>query len=129
MKKVALILLICIYAFATMGFSLRHFYCCGILKTISLTVAGNENNKCNKSHNDNDGCCKNKLQYCKVKDAHITTAHISFPAKHFKCLHLNYLSFENITFSSRKTFIVYRSNAPPFYSSIPLYISNCVFRI
>ncbi len=42
MKKLAAISLICIYGLATMGFSLKEFYCCGKLKTISVTLAKDE---------------------------------------------------------------------------------------
>lgn len=128
MKKFTLIALIAIYALATMGFSLKHFYCCGNLKAISLTFTGNEDNTCSKSHNNNDDCCKNKLQYFKVKDTHVTASHINLLANSFVFLNFNHLSFDKII-ESQKTVISYGSNSPPLHSGIPIYISNCIFRI
>lgn len=128
MKKLAAISLICIYALATMGFSLKEFYCCGKLKTISVTLANDEKSGC-KGDNKNDHCCKNKFQYFKVKDDHVSVAHISFAAKHFTSLHLNWTPLREITFPSQRISFDYRSNAPPLHGDIPIYISNCVFLI
>ncbi len=128
MKKIAIILLIGVYALATMGFSLREFYCCGKLGSKSVTLITSENKKCSKGNND-DRCCKNKYQYFKVKDNHVSADHINLPAKHFVSLHLCEPSSHDIAFYLRKPAVPYRSNAPPLHRNIPTYLSNCVFRI
>ncbi len=126
-KKLAAISLICIYALATMGFSLREFYCCGKLKTISITLA-NEGKNSGKEDSKSDRCCKNKYQYFKVKDNHVSAAHVCFPAKFISIQFISNYS-PDIIFTSKKTVVAYRGNAPPVYSNVPIYISNCVFLV
>ncbi len=128
MKKIAVILLICVYALATMGFSLREFYCCGKLSSKSVTLIAGENEKCSEGNNDDD-CCKNKYQYFKVKDNHISAYQIDFPAKYFVSLHLCKTSLSDIIFSLQKPAVAYSTHAPPLHRSISIYLSNCVFRI
>jgi hypothetical protein len=127
MKKTALILLICIYSLATMGFSLQKFYCCGKLK--STTISLTQNTEKSGKGNEKSGCCDNKYQFFKVKDKHITADGVSSPVKHFVDLHLYTPSFQNISFASQKLVIAYRSNAPPLHTGVPIYIYKCVFRI
>ncbi len=129
MKRPAVIFLICIYAFATVGFSLKEFNCCGMLKSISVTLSTNGKDKCGKGDSDKQGCCKSKFQYFKVKDNHITADHISSPAKHFIILHHQLLSFQDANFALLKSTASYKSNAPPLHTGTPLYISIRVFRI
>ena len=129
MKKIVVILLICVYALATMGFSLKRFYCCGNLKTISLSLTGNDDNTCSKSHSNKDHCCKNKFQYFKVKNTQIIASHINLPVNSFVFITLDHLSFKTIIFAPQKSIISYRSNAPPLYDNVPVYISNHVFRV
>ena len=128
MKKAALILLICIYSLATMGFTLKQFYCCGKLKSTTFSLVQGEQKSCGKG-NEKSGCCDNKYQFFKVKDKHITAEGLHSPLKHFVGLHLYTPSFHDISFASQKTIVAYRSNAPPFHISVPIYIYNCVFRI
>jgi len=129
MKKFTIISLICVYALATMGFTLKEFYCCGQFQSVSLSLAASENNKCEKGSSDNDRCCKSKFQYFKVKDNHVTSAQLSLPINQFAGLHLYNPSLQNIIFFPQKTTVAYRSNAPPLYAGVPVYISNCVFII
>lgn len=128
MKKAALILLICIYSLATMGFSLKQFYCCGKLKSTTFSLVQGEQQKCIKGDGEG-GCCENKYQFFKVKDKHVTADQVNGPIKNFVDLHLNILSLWEISFASQKSVIVYRSNAPPSRKDISAYIYNCVFRI
>lgn len=127
MKKVALILLICIYSLATMGFSLKQFYCCGKLKSINISLALETKQKCSKGNAK--GCCDNKYQFFKVKDNHITADKASTPVNHFIDLHLYSPLFQDITFVCNEITIAYKSNGTPLNATVPLYIYNCVFRI
>lgn len=128
MKKFATILLICIYALATMGFSIREFYCCGKLKNISISVVS-EKEKCNKGNDNSGKCCENKYQYFKVKDNHVSGTCINLPVNHFIFLHIDIASYQNSLFSSAKDAVAYKSNAPPFNRNVSLYITNCIYRI
>ncbi|WP_162944650.1 HYC_CC_PP family protein [Flavisolibacter nicotianae] len=129
MKKVSVILLLCIYTLATMGFSLKEFYCCGKLKSITVAFADNGKTSCKNGNSQDDNCCKNKFQYFKIKDNHVTAAHVSVPVLHSIGFELYYASFEHIVFASQKPAIAYQSHAPPMHTGVPVYISNCVFRI
>lgn len=128
MKKAAIILLICVYSLATMGFTLKQFYCCGKLKSITFSLTQQSKDKCSKG-NEKGGCCDSKFQFFKVKDNHISADQADFPVKHFVDLHLNTPSFQDISLISQKTTIAYKSNAPPLHQGTPVYISNCVFRV
>jgi hypothetical protein len=128
MKKFVLILLIGIYSLATMGFSLKQFYCCGKLKSITISLTPDANWTCSKGI-EKRGCCDNKYQFFKVKDSHITAEQVNNPVKWFTDIYLCAPSFQEIVFISEKTLIFYRSNAPPLHTGVPLYIYNCFFRI
>ena len=129
MKKIAVILLIAVYALATMGFSLKQFYCCGKLSTVSVAFSNDDNKMCHKENSNDDRCCKSKFQYLKVRDNHVTASHINIPVKHFVHLDLYTAALQQPVFTSHKISFCYRSNAPPLHIGIPAYISNCVFLI
>ncbi|TKK70179.1 hypothetical protein FC093_05365 [Ilyomonas limi] len=124
MKRIFLILLICAYAVSTMGVGFGEFYCCGKLKSKFITLADNNKEKCTK-----EGCCKTKYQFLKLKDNHVASADIYLPAKHFAALHFYAPAF--ITLSPERPSVpTNRSHAPPLYDDgLPLYLSNCIFRI
>jgi len=63
-KRILIILVLVSYSIASFGVSLNYFYCCGKLKTISLTVNSEEKN-CKA--NTNKGCCENKTVTLKLK--------------------------------------------------------------
>ncbi len=129
MKKIALILLICSYSLATMGFSLKEFYCCGKLKSVSVALGNDIKQNCGKG--TGSGCCDNKYQFFKVKDKHISAAKVSSLATYFNDLGLftPSSSFHQIWFASPKIIVANRSNAPPIRSGVSAYLYNCVFRI
>ena len=111
-----------------MGFTLKQFFCCGQLKSISLTNGQNTENNC-RNVNQKSGCCNNKFQFFKVNDNHFTSDDIKAPVKQVIDLHLFTPSFQEIPFCNSKIIICNRSNAPPLYPGVPTYINNCVFRI
>ncbi|MCW3106581.1 MAG: hypothetical protein JWQ09_1087, partial [Segetibacter sp.] len=83
-----------------MGFSLKQFYCCGKLTSVSVAFIGDTNKKCGKG-DEKTGCCDNEYKFFKVKDKHITAEQVNNPVKHFVDLHLYTPSFQNITFASQ----------------------------
>jgi hypothetical protein len=112
-----------------MGFSLKEFYCCGKLKSISVAFANDGKASCKNGDSQSDNCCKNKFQYFKVKDNHVTAAHISVPGIYSISSDNYFASFEHIDFTSQTAAIAYNSHAPPLYVGVPVYISHCVFLI
>lgn len=112
-----------------MGFSLKEFYCCGNLQSVSLTFEVNQKNHCHNGNTEKDKCCKYKFQYFKVKDNHVSPHNISLSENNYPLLHLYLLPVKKLIYSSLQNTIAYSSNAPPAYGSVPDYIYNCVFRI
>ncbi|MEJ7768459.1 MAG: hypothetical protein WKF89_11655 [Chitinophagaceae bacterium] len=127
MKKIVLILLICSYSLATMGFSLKEFYCCGKLKSVTVELTPNKKQTCNKG--DGSGCCDNKYQFYKVKDNHLSGKAVDIPLKYFTDLDLFTSVIQSISFSIQEIDVMNGSHAPPLYTGVPIYLSNCVFRI
>jgi len=127
MKKVALILLISIYSLATMGFSLKEFYCCGKLKSISLTLSASEKNNAFKFNSKND-CCKNKFHFHKLNNDHFASGpsintfsdFVYLPHPYYNDGVRRYLSFQAPAGSI---------HSPPIFNGVASYITNCVFRI
>lgn len=128
MKKIALILLICIYLLAAVGFTLNEFYCCGKFKSVSVTLLQNIKQKCSKG-NEKSGCCDNKYHFYKVKDNHFAGDDVNIPLKHFTELSVFTPSFQLISFASHKVTFANTTHAPPLHNGVPDYIFNCVFRI
>lgn len=110
-----------------MGFSLKEFYCCGKLKSVSLSLGTNEHNHFDKSSNKND-CCKNKFQFHKVKDGHFGSVILVNSFSDFFYLShpcYSYDAHPYLCFQSKTENI----HAPPVHPGIDVYIINCVFRI
>lgn len=128
MKRLCVILLLCFYSLATMGFGLKQFYCCGKLKSVTLLLVHEAKDNCGKG-DDKSGCCDHKYQFFKVKDNHVSACRADFPVKHFVDLPLYTPSFHDISFVSQKTTTAYKSNAPPIHRGNTIYLYHCVFRI
>jgi hypothetical protein len=128
MKKVALILLISIYAISTLGVGLKEFYCSGKLKSISISIVPDAKQKCGNG-DDKSGCCKNKYQYIKVKDSHVKADYIGSAVKVFTVPHTFTSPFKIFLLATPQLNLANRSNAPPLHPGVPDYIFNCVFRI
>jgi hypothetical protein len=126
-KRTALLLLTAIYLISCIGIGVTRFYCCGKLTSVALTY-NNENNTSKRSGKKDD-CCKHEQQNFKVKDSHFNLASSSLtnqiPALIPSFIHLDN---ENIV-SLQHTKVVYKGNAPPGHSDIPVYTLNCTYRI
>jgi hypothetical protein len=127
-KKITVILLLSIYSLSTLGLSLKSFYCCGNLKSVTVTLTDVQQNTCANQNATND-CCKTKYHFFKVKDDHVAGDVVSTPVLHFIHLHLFTQSFHVINYPSEQILVANRSNAPPIIHNFPDYIFNCVFRI
>jgi hypothetical protein len=129
MKKIALILLICIYSLSVFGIGIKQFYCCGKLKSADIVFAEQEvKEKCGKG-DEKSGCCKTEYKSLKVKDSHIAAGDISTPVKHFTDLHLFAPSFEVRALANQPLVVANTSHAPPLHHGIPVYLFYCVYRI
>ena len=128
MKKVAIILLLSIYAISTFGISLKEFYCCGKLQSVSLSFHFDENVKCSKS-DDKSNCCKTKFQFYKVRDNHFASHIVNKQVKEVIDLP-SFLPYNKVySFNVLQIGLANSDHAPPLYNCVPTYISDCVFLI
>ncbi|HZX57771.1 MAG TPA: hypothetical protein VFE54_03565 [Mucilaginibacter sp.] len=127
MKRTALILLTAIYLLSCVGMGINRFYCCGKLAAITLIYGAPDNTK--KEPGKNNNCCRDEKQSFKVKDSHFSAA--SFSLKHpIAALLTSFIDLQNEAIVNQlHTKIVYKGNAPPGHSDIPVYTLNCAYRI
>jgi hypothetical protein len=121
MKKAAIIFLVFVYAFSITGVAVKADYCCNHLKSIKLILADGAKDK--------EGCCKVKYQSFKVNDVHAAADVITAPALHLAFIETlsSFFEINNLSFDRNDQIV--NIHAPPLYSSTPVYISNCVFRV
>ncbi len=128
MKKFTAILLLSLYSLSSLGLSLKSFYCCGKLKSVTVTITQDQQKECSNSDGKSD-CCKTKFQIFKVKDNHVAGDVINAPLLNFLYLHLFPSSYRIMECPYHEHLLTHQSNAPPVPYSVPGYIFNCVFRI
>lgn len=129
MKKIALILLICIYTLSSFGIGVRQFYCCGKLKSTDIIYVQQESKeKCGKGI-AMGGCCQTKFKSLKVKDSHVAADAINTPVKHFTDLFLYTPSFEVAALTNQPMGVTNTSHAPPLHHGVAIYILHCTYRI
>ena len=128
MKKIAVILLLSIYSLATLGIGIKQFYCCGKLKSTSISFVLDAKEKCGMG-NEKSGCCKTKFHTLKVKDTHIAGDAVNNLVKHFSEIVICNPAFESIGLVQLQVAVNNPSHAPPLHQGTPLYILNCTYRI
>jgi hypothetical protein len=122
MKKFSLILLILIYTSATFGMVVKEFYCCGKLKSVSLSFSNESKQKAEKKTIET-GCCKTKYFSSKVKDNHVQVDAIAFDANHFLRLDIHLSSYKPISFVNPQVNVTSGINDPPLlHNDTPVYI-------
>lgn len=127
MKRTALILLTAIYIVSLMGMSVNRSYCCGKLISVSSSFGASDNS--NGTSGNKNKCCGHEKQSFKVKDSHFSAA--SFSLNHpLPAIIPSLINVVNEpVVSILHTKIVYKGNAPPGHSDIPVYTLNCAYRI
>ena len=128
MKRITVIFLLSLYSLSTLGLSLKSFYCCGKLESVTVSIIQHQQQQCGNDDEKSD-CCKTKFQTFKVKDSHIAADHINNPVKDFVYLNLFTDPFRVINYPPQEVYFTNLSNAPPLLQGVPDYILNCVFRI
>lgn len=116
------------YSLATVGFTLKQFYCCGKLKSVAVAITGDEKADHNKG-SVKSNCCDSKFEFIKVNDKHLTGDNVNITSKSFYDLAVSAPLYQSSTITLGKVMVANRSNAPPFRSAVPIYLYNCVFRI
>ncbi len=127
-KRIILILLISIYTTATFGFSVKQFFCCNQLKSISVAFTPSSDKKCGMD-DKMDNCCKTKYTYCKVKDNHFGEPSFKSSHQDYSIVALQSQEHNNPFTSKVFSVVAFYSNPPPLHRAIPIYKLDCVFRI
>lgn len=129
MKKGLTIFLLLIYSLSVYGIVLKEIYCCGKLKSITVSFTVNEKHKCCKYHERN-GCSKTKYHYFKAQDNHFSATVTPTSVQPFTDIHfVGTTSWQPSLYSFHQKALLNNSHAPPWRSSVPIYIYNCVYRI
>lgn len=127
MKRTALILLTAVYFISCMGMSVNRFYCCGKLTSTTFSYGASDNS--GSKPGNKDKCCGHEKQSFKVKDSHFSTASISL-SHPLPAIIPSFISLaDEPVVSFLHTKILYKGNAPPGHSDIPVYTLNCAYRI
>ena len=128
LKKLAIVIIMMVYGLSSTGAIVHLDYCCGKLSDISLSLPHEK--KKDDSHKDKmegKGCCDSKQLQLSVKGeqeivqkaADVTT--VSLPPYSLNEVYFFFNGLKEV-----KTF----SNGPPLYfSSPPLFLQHCLFRI
>ncbi len=128
MKKIALILLACVYVLSSLGIGIKQFYCCGKVKYTHLSMVQNATGQCSKG-NEKSGCCQTKFKSLQVKDSHVAADSIISPDRYFTSILFHPTLFQIMPVAAQPTDIFYAGNAPPTLHGIPIYIFCAVYRI
>lgn len=126
MKKFLAFILAIVYLSSSIGATINIHYCMGKKYAAELI----NHNKCGKcgAKNKEPGCCKTEHRFFKIKDNHVMAARISSPFVPFALIHSFGAAFRIYAFVSPQV-LINSVHAPPLYSGIPAYISNCIYRI
>jgi hypothetical protein len=111
-----------------LGLSLKSFYCCGNLESVTVSISQDEQQKCNDSDRMSD-CCQTKYQFYKVKDNHFVGDHIDSPVKQFVELDPFTSTSQIINYPSGLIDPASQSKIPPLIHGVAGYIFNCVIRV
>jgi len=128
MKKAFAILLIMFYSLSSFGVTLKAFYCCGKLKSVSVVLSEQGKPQHNKTNCSNN-CCKIQYKFFRSQDQHTTPVNADFNFYHSNGFHLPCTAFISPVYSVQGTSSIHSPHAPPLYTGVPEYIANRVFRI
>jgi hypothetical protein len=128
MKKIFIIFLLSIYAFATFGIVVKQFYCCGKLASTSISLVETGKGKCGMG-DESSGCCKTTFKSLKVKDTHLQSDAVTLPAKWFSEVVILNKDVSVLHLVQHPIGVNNPGHAPPQPEPVPLYITNCIYRI
>ena len=128
MKKIALFILINIYALSSFGIGIKQFYCCGHLKSTIIGFAQETKENC-KTGIKQKGCCESRFHSFKVKDSHFAPAAINHTFISLSQAIILSPANNTVELVKQPGPIIHSRSGPPFYNGIPIYIFNCLYRI
>ncbi len=121
MKRFLLLSIAAIYLLSCTGMAVNSFYCCGKLKSVSLS-------EISLKHVKNDGCCNTTSQIFKIKDQHLSSAVTSLYAPLAAIIPSNY--FFGLDLPTFQQPIQHSQNySPPGNFAVAIHELNCTYRI
>ena len=127
MKKIVLILLLFVYAFSTMGIGITQFYCCGHLRSTSISFSEFEKGKSSK--NQVISCCKTTFKILKLQDNYIGSGYIFNSVKSCSAAVLFTSCHDKNWSLNLIPHLLRQSISPPPHQGVAIYILDCVYRI
>ena len=130
MKKLANILLVTMYAISCIGIGIKQFYCCGKLKSTSISYVQQQcvNEKCGIGK-CKSGCCKDDYRFFKLSEDHIASSYLFAPEKQISEWNNIYPAEQVLAARFQQIPVAHKSHAPPLRHGIPAFVLNCVYRI
>lgn len=130
MKKLANILLVSMYAISCIGIGIKQFYCCGKLKSTSISYVQQQcvNEKCGIGK-CKTGCCKDDYRFFKLSEDHIASSYLLAPEKQESEWHAIYPAEQVLITRFKPVPVSNKSHAPPPRYGVPAFVFNCVYRI
>ena len=129
MKKISLLLLTAMYAISTFGIGVNVFYCCGKPKSFNISFIHSVKDDLVKKAGESKNCCQTAHQYFKVKDNHKAADNLVSFSFSFNQLSGVIPVIATPVTSVGKLIAANGTHAPPLLRTVPIYLSNCVFRI
>jgi hypothetical protein len=127
MKKAAIFLLLNIYTVATFGIGINSYYCCGKLRSVTVSLIEQKDATCSK--NAAPSCCNTRHQFLKIHDSHLAATGFFYfsglPVLDLPATRVNGIRL----FASMIQKGTHAAHAPPPLSSCPLYILHSDYRI
>jgi hypothetical protein len=127
-KKITIVILTAVYLLSAIGVSASSFYCCGVLKSTTLSI-GEVHIADAKALATDNHCCKHTKQNFKVKDNHFGSDALSLSVKFFPITIETVVPNELNTEPFTAIHTAFNSHAPPSAQHEPIYTLNCAYRI
>ncbi len=134
MKKILITIIALLHITYSIGINVHKHYCMG--KIVKYELFGNSSNTCSfcgmnrEANSSKKGCCKDEQKLVKLQKDQKTTGKISIPKTNFSSAGFLVFFETKNTFSPVSKKIISRYYTHHFRDSkIPVYLSDCVFRI
>lgn len=127
LKKLTIVIIMMVYGLSSTGAIVHLDYCCGKLSNISLSAVHGKKDDCGKDKMEGKSCCDSKQLQLSVKGEQEVlqkAGHVSMAS-----LPVNTLNEVNFFFNSPKEVRSFSNGPPLYFSSPPLFLQHCLFRI
>ena len=124
MKGIIILLFSFFYLIISSGFTVHKHYCCGKLRTISLSEHKDEKGCC-KGKMKKKGCCHEKTTWVKVKDKQLENDDVKLIIGSFDVSkQVDFNQLIKLTSHAKKINAPTNYHAPPLFTNTPIFIKN-----